>query len=196
MATIDRFGIPLRRAVHVFQREHQGADGKPEPVWFAFDEARPLAVFAGIWTGWTCTRKLAYGEITGELVAFLTTDPNQEVGTIHPKAMPVILTEAGEIETWLTLVYGRLRVAAPVAGWSPGDCGAWSQSGQRGGTSHSVLDHRCSPLASTGMGNGKSGGSCTVATPAGDMIAMSSSWKPTSSVADFPRKFSVGIGSG
>ena len=25
-------------------------DGKKSPVWFAFDETRPLAFFAGIWT--------------------------------------------------------------------------------------------------------------------------------------------------
>jgi putative SOS response-associated peptidase YedK len=31
----------------------------------------------------------------------LTTDPNAEVGAIHPKAMPVILTKPEEIETWL-----------------------------------------------------------------------------------------------
>lgn len=77
------------------------ADGKSEPVWFARDESRPLTFFAGIWTGWTCTRKLAEGEITCDLFAFLTTEPNAEVGGVHPKAMPVLLTEAGECETWL-----------------------------------------------------------------------------------------------
>jgi putative SOS response-associated peptidase YedK len=28
-------------------------DGSRPPVWFAFDETRPLAFFAGIWTRWT-----------------------------------------------------------------------------------------------------------------------------------------------
>jgi hypothetical protein len=28
------------------------------PVWFAFDETRPLAFFAGIWTRWTGVRKV------------------------------------------------------------------------------------------------------------------------------------------
>ena len=32
------------------------------------------------------------GETTNDLFAFLTTEPNAEVGIIHPKAMPVILT--------------------------------------------------------------------------------------------------------
>lgn len=77
-------------------------DGKKVPVWFALDESRPLAAFAGIWTNWTCTRKAKEGEVTCDLFAFLTTDANAEVGAIHPKAMPVILTSDEEIETWLT----------------------------------------------------------------------------------------------
>lgn len=76
--------------------------GGSEPVWFALEESRPLAVFAGVWTPWTCTRKLAEGQVTCSLYAFLTTDANAEVGSVHPKAMPVILTRPDEIETWLT----------------------------------------------------------------------------------------------
>ena len=49
-----------------------------------------------------CTRKLAEGELCCDLFAYLTTDPNREVGAVHPKAMPVILTEPDQIETWLT----------------------------------------------------------------------------------------------
>jgi putative SOS response-associated peptidase YedK len=47
-------------------------------------------------------RKVREGETTNDLFAFLTTEPNDVVGPIHPKAMPVILTESEEIETWLT----------------------------------------------------------------------------------------------
>ncbi len=75
---------------------------KPEPVWFALDEDRPLAFFAGIWTNWTSVRKLKEGETTNELFAFLTTDANAEVEKIHPKAMPVILTTEEERDTWMT----------------------------------------------------------------------------------------------
>jgi putative SOS response-associated peptidase YedK len=32
----------------------------------------------------------------------LTTDPNREVGELHPKAMPVILTTPEEVDLWLT----------------------------------------------------------------------------------------------
>ena len=71
-------------------------------IWFALDDTRPMAVFAGIWTNWTSVRKVKEGETTNDLFGFLTTEPNDVVGLIHPKAMPVILTKADEIETWLT----------------------------------------------------------------------------------------------
>jgi putative SOS response-associated peptidase YedK len=35
-------------------------------------------------------------------LGFLTTEANDVVGAIHPKAMPVILTQPEEIETWMT----------------------------------------------------------------------------------------------
>ena len=66
------------------------------------DEDRPLAFFAGIWTTWTSMRKVAEGEITADLFGFLTTDANAEVGAVHSKAMPVILTREEELDTWLS----------------------------------------------------------------------------------------------
>ncbi|MGI8568855.1 MAG: SOS response-associated peptidase [Methylocella sp.] len=77
-------------------------DGSRPPVWFAFDETRPLAFFAGIWTRWTSVRKVKEGETTNDIFAFLTTEPNKEVGAIHPKAMPVILTTREEIDLWMS----------------------------------------------------------------------------------------------
>jgi putative SOS response-associated peptidase YedK len=76
-------------------------DGTRPPVWFAFDESRPLACFACIWTRWTSVRKVKEGETTNDLFAFLTTAPNREVGAIHPKAMPIILTTPDEIDVWM-----------------------------------------------------------------------------------------------
>jgi len=70
-------------------------------VWFALDEGRPLAFFAGVWTTLTSTRKLAEGEVTADLFGLLTTDANAEVGAVLPKAMPVILTREEELEAWL-----------------------------------------------------------------------------------------------
>ena len=81
------------------------ADTKPKktPTWFALGEDRPLAAFAGIWRPWTGARGTKSVPIEGEhlLFSFLTTDANEEVGAIHPKAMPAILTTGDEFDTWL-----------------------------------------------------------------------------------------------
>ena len=63
---------------------------------------RPLAAFAGLWTTWTSVRKVKEGRVTVDAYAFLTCPPNAEVRAVHPKAMPVILTEPAEWETWLS----------------------------------------------------------------------------------------------
>ena len=91
-----------------FSENDRTPEGKVEPVWFALGERRPLAFFAGIATSWTCTRKVAEGEITCDLFAFLTTDANAEVGAMHPKAMPVILTEPHELEAWLVAPWAEV----------------------------------------------------------------------------------------
>lgn len=70
-------------------------------MWFARNDGEPLAFFAGIWCRWTSVRKLADGETTDDLFGFLTTEANQEVGAIHPKAMPVILTQSDELDVWM-----------------------------------------------------------------------------------------------
>jgi putative SOS response-associated peptidase YedK len=75
--------------------------GSKQPMWFALDHDRPLAFFAGIWTRWTSVRKVKEGEVTADLFGFLTTEPNAEVATVHPQAMPAILTTEEERETWL-----------------------------------------------------------------------------------------------
>jgi putative SOS response-associated peptidase YedK len=77
-------------------------DGSRPPVWFAFDESRPLAFFGGIWTRWTSVRKVKEGETTNDLFAFLTTNANKVVGAIHPKAMPVILTQPADLDLWMS----------------------------------------------------------------------------------------------
>lgn len=85
-----------------FAEPDNGTFGGKAPVWFAFDETRPLACFAGIWTRWTSVRKVKEGETTNDLFGFLTVNPNAEVGAIHPKAMPVILRTREETDTWMT----------------------------------------------------------------------------------------------
>ncbi|MGY4158096.1 hypothetical protein ACVINW_003938 [Bradyrhizobium sp. USDA 4461] len=99
LGTMAGSGAPLCRAVQLLQRVHKPEGGD---VWFALDDARPLACFAGIWTNWTSVWKVKEGETTNDLYAFLTAEPNAEVGAIHPKAMPVILTTPDEVEAWMT----------------------------------------------------------------------------------------------
>ncbi len=79
-----------------FNKAHGG------DVWFALGEDRPLAFFAGIWVqGWTSVRRMKEGEVTADLYGFLTTEPSEPVASVHPKAMPVILTEPAEWEAWM-----------------------------------------------------------------------------------------------
>lgn len=81
--------------------EYDTIDGRKVPVWFAPDASRPLLAFAGLWTNWTSVRKTKEGEVTADIYAFLTTDPNAEVRRVHPKAMPVILTTTEEHDIWI-----------------------------------------------------------------------------------------------
>jgi putative SOS response-associated peptidase YedK len=76
--------------------------GSLQPIWFSLSEERPLAFFAGVWTPWTCVRKIKEGEVTCDLFGFLTTEANAEVAAYHSKAMPVILTEPAEWDHWMS----------------------------------------------------------------------------------------------
>jgi putative SOS response-associated peptidase YedK len=67
--------------------------------WFALDESMPLIAFAGIWRLWTGKRKRATGR--HELFSFLTTEASEVVCPVHAKAMPVLLTAAGDWDAWL-----------------------------------------------------------------------------------------------
>jgi putative SOS response-associated peptidase YedK len=90
-------------------------NGSRPPVWFAFDETRPLACFAGIRTRWPSVRKVKEGKTMNDLFAFLATDPNCEVGAIHPKAMPVILSTPEEIKQWMiTPAEEALKLQRPL----------------------------------------------------------------------------------
>lgn len=92
-----------KRCLVPFTSFCENAPGTHEPTWFAFADGRPLAFFAGVRDDLTRQIKAKDPEpTTGEFFAFLTTDPNKEVKPIHPKAMPVILTEPDELGAWLT----------------------------------------------------------------------------------------------
>ena len=66
--------------------------GRKRKHWFALRDAE-LFAFAGLW------RPTA----EGPRFAFLTCEPNELVGRIHPKAMPVILDSPDEASRWLNV---------------------------------------------------------------------------------------------
>jgi putative SOS response-associated peptidase YedK len=92
---------PQNRVLVPFTSFSEFDSAKRENVWFALDESRPLTCFAGIWTNWTSVRTIKEGMVTIDVYGFLTTDPNELVRPIHPKAMPVILTTEEEREVWM-----------------------------------------------------------------------------------------------
>lgn len=109
---------PQHRCVVPFtsfsENEHLPDGIKPQ-VWFALDETRPLACFAGVWTQWTSVRRVKEGETTNNLFGFLTTAPNREVSAVHPKAMPVVLRTLNEIDRWMTEpIAGALELQRPL----------------------------------------------------------------------------------
>lgn len=73
-----------------FSEYGPGPKGNMPKFWFNVP-SRPIFSFAGIWRMTPA----------GAVFAFLTTDPNELVRPIHPKAMPVILHDEDE-ERWLT----------------------------------------------------------------------------------------------
>ncbi len=84
-----------------FSENELSPGGSRQPIWFAFDEDRPLACFAGNWTRWTSVRKVKEGDVTADLFGLLTTELNAKVGVVHPQAMPAILTTQEEFDAWL-----------------------------------------------------------------------------------------------
>ena len=78
--------------------------------WFALADDQP-AFFAGLETrAWRSIRKVKDGETNDDLFGFLTTAPNAEVAPIHPKAMPVILTDPEDWQAWLIEPWTEARV--------------------------------------------------------------------------------------
>lgn len=76
---------------------------KKDVVWFALNDSRPLAAFAGVWTMYKGNRGTKSKPIPGphQVYGFLTTEANAVVKPIHDKAMPVILTTNEERDVWM-----------------------------------------------------------------------------------------------
>lgn len=97
-----------------FSEYEQSADpetGKKPLRWFVLDESQPIFFMAGIHTKWNGARGPIKSPRVGEhdIYAFLTTNPNELVKPIHPKAMPVLLTTREECEAWLTLPWKEAK---------------------------------------------------------------------------------------
>ena len=91
------------RCLVIATRFAEWSPGPPRgPRWFVTTD-EPVFAMAGIWRPWKGVRGTKANPVDGEhkLFAFLTTEPNDIVAPIHPKAMPVIL-QRKDWDQWLT----------------------------------------------------------------------------------------------
>lgn len=115
--------MPEYRCLVPFSSFAEPVPGKGrENAWFETTKAQGF--FAGIWRPWDGDTRLIAVEGKArrqrapavlELYAFLTTEPNGIVKPIHPKAMPVILTDPAELKEWMAGGEESLRLQRPLA---------------------------------------------------------------------------------
>ncbi|RKR02694.1 SOS response-associated peptidase [Maricaulis maris] len=111
---------PEYRCLVPFRRFAEPIAGRRN-AWFAVP-GRDVAFFAGVWRPWQGERlapvagKSRRQRTPGDwrLYAFLTCEPNDVVAPIHPKAMPVILTDPEDCRAWLAGGEGSLALQRPL----------------------------------------------------------------------------------
>lgn len=109
LGTANRSVVPFTS----FSELGRTPEGRFEAIWFALEEQRPLTCIAGIWTTWTSTRKLREGEVTVDLLAFLTTAANGKKSIPRPCRL---LTNRSDVDTWLSAMNGCRAPPASAAG--------------------------------------------------------------------------------
>ena len=65
-------------------------------------DVRPVFAFPGVWTRYKGPLKKNGETVDQEVFAFMTTDPNELTASINHERMPVLLTDPGDFETWLS----------------------------------------------------------------------------------------------
>lgn len=109
--------VPFERFAEPIPRDHGGGN-----AWF--ETATEHSFFAGVWRHWSGNSRLV--PVEGKknrqrtqadlnLFAILTTDANSVVAPVHPKAMPVVLTEPEECDAWLAGGEGSFSLQRPLA---------------------------------------------------------------------------------
>ena len=94
---LARWGLPSLKDDPASEKPNKGTTNIRHP-WYA-----------GLWTSWHGVRRKDEGPMKHVTFAFFTTEPNDVVGAVHPKAMPVILNSDAERETWLPAPWAEAK---------------------------------------------------------------------------------------